>query len=295
MTSLLPGRLIIAFLVLNSISMAEAQSEPGSSGLYFPPPGQNIENQNRRGAVELGLDASVVARINQFIAENPHTRRKVKPRWALWRHGYLVHVEGDFHETVDVASLRKTWHAMIVGAAIQQQRISSHHQKIQQWLPELEGNDADATWRDVITQSAGFDYPYGSYRDYLPGQMWTYSDLNLVHLCTALARSYGRHGYHDDYAQVARQAYFEAIGMEGWSTTIKVDSGFGSEDGVQYLVYLETGGAVSVSVKGGPYTATWIKARDPQQRKVVEKASDGRNLRSPSDDDWLLHLNRLDP
>ena len=46
---------------------------------------------------------------------------------------------------------------------------------------------------------------------------------------------------------------------------------------------------------GAGLSAAWIKARDPQQRKVVEKASDGRNLRSPSDDDWLLHLNRLDP
>ena len=43
--------------------------------------------------------------------------RRGTPRWALWRHGHLVHVQGDFHQTVDVASLRKTWHAMIVGAA----------------------------------------------------------------------------------------------------------------------------------------------------------------------------------
>ena len=212
---------------------------PGA-GLYFPAAGKSIENQFQRNSLEVGLDSGFADRINQYIAENPYTQRKVHPRWALWRHGYLIHVEGDFHKTTDVASLRKTWHAMIVGAAIKQGRIPSYRQKLSQWLPELKGRDAEATWWHVMTQSAGFDYPYGGCPDYEPGRMWTYSDLNLVHLCNALARVYGKKDFYDNYADVAATSYFDAIGMEGWSTAIKKDGGFdGRHDGVRFVISLE--------------------------------------------------------
>jgi hypothetical protein len=210
-----------------------------SPRLHFPPPGAAIENHDPREAEEVGLDPAVIRQLNDFIAANPYTRSTARPRWALWRHGRLVHVEGDFHSTVDVASVRKTWHAMIVGAAIQQGKIPSLDQKLSEWLRELRGKHADATWRHVITQSAGFDYPYGAYPAYQPGKMWTYSDWNLVHLCNALARVYGREDYHDRYDLVAKEAYFDAIGMEGWSTVITVDGGFGREDGVRFKLSLE--------------------------------------------------------
>ncbi len=225
---------------LTALCVAADDSSGESSGLYFPPAGKGIENQERRTPQQAGLTADLASRINQYIRENPYTQGKVQPRWALWRHGRLVHVEGDFHQTTDVASLRKTWHAMIVGAAIKQGKIPSLHQKISEWLPELKGNDTEATWRHVLTQSAGFDYPYGSHPDYEPGQMWTYSDWNLVHLCNALARVYGKEDFRDDYADVAGKAYFDAIGMEGWSTAIKKDGGFGNRsDGVRFVLSLE--------------------------------------------------------
>lgn len=207
--------------------------------LHFPSPGAAIENHDPQEPEKVGLDSAVVRQINDFVAAHPYARSRVQPRWALWRHGRLVHVEGDFHRTVDVASLRKTWHAMIVGAAIQQGRIPSLDQKLSEWLPELRGNHAEATWRHVITQSAGFDYPHGDHPAYQPGEMWTYSDWNLVHLCNALARMYGRQDYHDRYDLVAKQAYFDTIGMEGWSTVVKVDVGFGREDGVRFELSLE--------------------------------------------------------
>lgn len=207
--------------------------------MHFPPPGSAIENHDPRKPQDVGLDPGVIERINTFIAAHPYTRSRVQPRWALWRYGRLVHVEGDFHRTVDVASLRKTWHAMIVGAAIQQEKIPSLDQKVSEYLPELHGNHAGATWRHVITQSAGFDYPYGDYPAYQPGKMWTYSDWNLVHLCNALARVYGRQAYHDRYDLVAKEAYFDAIGMDGWSTVIVVDGGFGREDGIRFKLSLE--------------------------------------------------------
>ena len=69
-------------------------------------------------------------------------------------------VEGDFHRAVDVASLRKTWHAMTVGAVIKQRKIRSLDEPISRYETDLTGADAAATWRSVITQSSGFDYPY---------------------------------------------------------------------------------------------------------------------------------------
>ena len=58
----------------------------------------------------------------------------------------------------------------------------------------------------MITQSAGFD-PHGDRPAYLPGEMWTYSDWNLVHLCNALAKVYGKRDFYDDFADIARDAY----------------------------------------------------------------------------------------
>ena len=47
----------------------------------------------------------------------------------------------------DVASLRKTWHVMGVGAAVLQGRIASIDDPLGEWLPELEGEKRRATWR----------------------------------------------------------------------------------------------------------------------------------------------------
>jgi CubicO group peptidase (beta-lactamase class C family) len=166
----------------------------------------------------------------------------VAGRWALWHNGRLVHVKGDFNASGDVASNRKTWHAAAVGAAILQGRIPSIDQKISEWNPELKRADADATWKHVITQTSGFDWP-----DRGPGEIWTYSDWNPVHLCNALARVYGRKGYEDDYASVVKAAYFDAIGMRGWSTLMKKDRGFSQpNDGIRFALDLEDMGRLGL-------------------------------------------------
>jgi CubicO group peptidase (beta-lactamase class C family) len=233
---------LVVFVIFSCVSAA-------GGDLYFPPAGKGMENQARRSPQQVGLDPDLAGRVNRYITEHPYIQRRVQPRWALWRHGYLVHVEGDFQKTTDVASLRKTWHAMIVGAAIKQGKIPSYREKISRWLPELKGRDAEATWWHVMTQSAGFDYPYGDYPDFKPGQMWTYSDWNLVHLCNALARVYGKKDFSDHYADVAAAAYFDAIGMEGWSTRIVKDGGFGSRpDGVRFVLSLEHMGRLGLLV-----------------------------------------------
>ena len=209
---------------------------------YFPPRGNNRKNHQERNPVDVGLNPTVISKLRSFIREHPYVRnnRIQEARWALWRNGYLLHVEGDFYKKQDVASLRKTWHAMIVGAALKQGKIPSLQEKLSTRLETLHGQDADASWWHVITQSAGFDYPYDDWPDFAPGDMWTYSDWNLVHLCDALAKVYGKQDFHDCYQDVAAQAYFDAIGMEGWSTCIKKDGGFSApSDGVRFVLNLE--------------------------------------------------------
>jgi CubicO group peptidase (beta-lactamase class C family) len=216
--------------ILNVVAFAEE--------IYYPPPGETMQQQKRWSPVQAGLSPRVIEEL---------TRANVAQRWALWRYGRLIHVHGDFNEASDVASNRKTWHAMLVGAAIQQGKIPSIDQKLSGWNPELTGKDARATWRHVMTQSAGFDYPYGNFPDFEPGQMWTYSDLNLVNLCRALARVYGKRDYTEAYDAVLRAGYFDAIGMRGWKTVIKKDPRFsGPNDGVRLLLDLEDMGRLGL-------------------------------------------------
>lgn len=252
MQSRLWSLMIAAALVAASAMPTVAQGSAGEptagtnayrcANCYFPLAGNTIVNHSWKSPAEVGLRSDVADRLKAFIDANPYTRNgRVHPnaRWALWRDGYLVHVDGDFQQTQDVASLRKTWHAMTVGAAIQQGLIPSLDERISKYQTELEGNDALATWRHVITQSAGFDYPIGPYPDFKPGEMWTYSDLNLVQLTHALAKVYGRRDFHDHYTGVLDEAYFDAIGMEEWHARNKVDPGADIIDGPRLIVDME--------------------------------------------------------
>jgi len=221
----------------------------GSTGeFYFPPPGRGLAPQDQRTPEQVGLAPAIVRHIGQFLDAHRDQRRTTAQRWALWRHGYLVHVEGDFDAVVPIASLRKTWHALTVGAAIQQGRIPSYHQKISAWQTELTGLHADATWRDVLTQSAGFDYPHGDHPAYPPGAMWTYSDWNLHHLCHALAKVYGKRDFFDDYDDVLAQAYLGAIGMQGWSSYAHYDNISQMYDGAWIRASLEHMGRIGLLI-----------------------------------------------
>jgi len=99
--------------------------------LYFPLPGEGIDAQSRSTPAQAGFEPAVIAALED-----------VAPRWALWRYGRLIHVKGDSNQTSDVASNRKTWHALTVGAAIQQGKIPSIQQKISVWNKELTGKHA---------------------------------------------------------------------------------------------------------------------------------------------------------
>ncbi len=219
---------------------------PGT--FYFPPPGRGLAPQAQRTPGQAGLDPAVVQGIGQFLDAHRDERTTTAQRWALWRHGYLVHVEGDFDAVVPIASLRKTWHALTVGAAIQQGRIPSYEQKISVWQTELAGLHAEATWRDVLTQSAGFDYPHGDHPAYPPGEMWTYSDWNLYHLCHALAKVYGKRDFFDGYDDVLAQAYLGAVGMQGWSSYAHHDPISQMYDGAWIRASLEHMGRIGLLI-----------------------------------------------
>ena len=224
--------LALGLILFTSSAVAIETQDFGKAGIYFVPSGQSIVNQNLRRPEEVRVRPEIIARLKAKMQGN---------RWALWRHGYLVHVEGDFNKNTEVKSLRKTWHALVVGAAIGQNRIPSVRQKIAIWCKELAGKDAKATWRHVITQTSGFDYPYGEHPAYEPGQMWTYSDKNPRHLCNALARVYGKKDYTDDYDDVVRRAYFDAIGLRGWKTSVR-------GDGIRFHFDLEDMGRLGLLV-----------------------------------------------
>jgi len=147
---------------------------------------------------------------------------------------------GDWNRTQDVASLRKTWHAMIVGAAIQQGRIPTYCQPVRQWVENP--GDERVTWWHLITQTSALDYPHTDYPDVgdpAPGEVWTYSDKNPRLLWNALARVYGKTDFRDNYADVAKAACFDAIGMRGWSARP-------SQDGVRFHLDLEDMGRLGL-------------------------------------------------
>ncbi|MCP4261971.1 MAG: DUF5060 domain-containing protein [Planctomycetes bacterium] len=232
--SILPVTFVLLVTIQSSsatdITPIQMSLQYNTQRIYFPPPGEGLDKQDRRKPKEVGLNHSVIKQLKDKAS-----------RWALWRNGYLVHVEGDFNKKTDVASLRKTWHALTVGAAIKQGKIPSYHQKISKWNRELTGNDAEATWWHVITQSAGFDYPYDDYPDYKPGKIWTYTDHNPYHLCHALARAYGKKNYYDNYSDVVARAYFNDIGMRGWKTSVR-------KDGIRFHFDLEDMGRLGLLV-----------------------------------------------
>ncbi|HHW48380.1 MAG TPA: DUF5060 domain-containing protein [Clostridiaceae bacterium] len=63
-----------------------------------------------------------------------------------------------------------------------------------------------------------------------------------------------------------------------------------AEPGVQYLVYLENGGTVNISVANGNYSVEWINARDTSERILSGYTCTGSGLTSPDSNDWFVYL-----
>jgi Domain of unknown function (DUF5060)/Protein of unknown function (DUF4038) len=63
-----------------------------------------------------------------------------------------------------------------------------------------------------------------------------------------------------------------------------------AEEGREYLVYLESGGTVSVKIKPSRYTIKWINARETKDARDGGLTTTGENLQAPDGGDWLLQL-----
>jgi hypothetical protein len=212
-----------------------------AGAFYFPPSGESIANQSQKTAPQVDLDGDIVANLNAVITTG---------RWALWRHGYLVHVEDDFNQTSEIKSLRKLFHAVTAGVAAYRGLIPSLSQPISVWNPELTGLDASATWRHVLTQTSAFDEPVLA-----PGSLWAYSDANPFQLNRALARVWGRTDYTDNYDLVISDALLDPIDAQGWSTYV-------APDGIRLIVDLEDLGRMGLLlVAGGQWDGTRLVAQ----------------------------------
>jgi hypothetical protein len=74
-----------------------------------------------------------------------------------------------------------------------------------------------------------------------------------------------------------------------------VDNGYClAEPGSRYLVYIESRGAVSISIVTGKYSVQWINARNTRQRIDANPTTTAQNLQPPpKGDDWLVYLEKL--
>ncbi len=61
--------------ILGLLGSAAWASSDGH-GLYFPPAGQRIENQDRRTAEEVGMAREFAGRIEAYIREHPYAARE---------------------------------------------------------------------------------------------------------------------------------------------------------------------------------------------------------------------------
>lgn len=170
-----------------------------------------------RSASDVGLAPNTVESLSKTIRGG---------RWALWRHGYLVHSEGSRSRTSEVKSLRKSLFAAIVGGAIHRGRIASLDESVAAWLPELPGG-ARITWRHLLTQTSGLHDPAVP-----PGAEWAYIDDNALVICRALARVWGKHNFDDGFDEIAAETLFDPIGAVGWETS-------SSDDGVRFDLNLD--------------------------------------------------------
>lgn len=73
-----------------------------------------------------------------------------------------------------------------------------------------------------------------------------------------------------------------------------VDNGFClAKPGDTYLIYLPSGGNVTVNILPKHYQGEWINGSDTKIRIPVE-VKNGKNLQSPAGENWLLYLTKSD-
>ena len=211
MSNILP-KYSFTIIVLLSAAFIYVHS---NEGYYYPPPGETESFQSKKEPSQVGMSH----KIHNF---------RGPALWTLWRHGYLVRVQGSFNTKWEVKSARKTVHAALAGASLYQNKFPGINQKISVWNKELKGNDAEATWWHVLTQTSGFRS--GNKK---PGEQWQYQDPNAHNICRALARIWGFDDYSaNNWIEVSNNSFFKDIGMRGWTASKR-------SDGIRYTFDME--------------------------------------------------------
>ncbi len=217
-------------------------------GVYYPPPGkQSLSYQKKKAAVEVGLKTTTVSALKNAIK---------KGRWALWREGYLVHVQASaaFNTNTEIASARKAFHAATIGGLIQLGKIYSLSQKVSDWNAGNSGGPGNchqnATLYDVMTRTTAYDD-----QSKCPGEVWAYSDANPPMLNQVAARAWRgalSTDFTSNYQEVIGGALLNPIGASGWYTTVK-------PDGIRLNMYLEDFGRFGLLMsKGGLWDGTRV-------------------------------------
>jgi len=214
-----------------------ARAQVGANGIFFPTAGETLSSQSLKLPAEVGLSTTTVSALQSVITGG---------RWALWRHGYLVHIEGDFNLNADIGAASSGIHAATIGVALERSLIPSLDQKLSVWNTELTGIDTDVTWRHVLSQSSALDDPGA-----LPGDVWAYSDANTYQLNRALSRAWGRIDLTDNYDAVLADALLDPIGAQGWSSSV-------AADGINLQMDLEDMGRIGTLLIAG---GVWVNSR----------------------------------
>ncbi|NNJ96112.1 MAG: serine hydrolase [Gammaproteobacteria bacterium] len=229
--------LLAVIILMEGLCPSLAHAQVGSNGVYYPPEGETISYQSIKQPAEVGLSTTTVSALQSVITGG---------RWALWRHGYLVHIEGDFNSNTDVDAVSTGIHAATVGVAVERSLILSLDEKLSVWNSELTGIDADVTWRHVLSQTSALDDSAA-----LPGTAWAYSDANAYQLNKALSRIWGRIDLTDNYDAVLADALFDPIGAQGWSSSV-------AADGINLHMDLEDMGRIGTLLIAG---GVWVNNR----------------------------------
>ncbi len=173
----------MVLVVLSCLTASARVAAAECAGTFFPIAGDGLDVQSHKKPAQLGMRSTIVKDLRDTVRSYPGCTIKPDARWALWRHGYLVHVEGNFTQASEIKSARKTIHAATVGALIHQKKIGGSEKALalnvaKTWNEKsggasLDSCDADATLKHVLTQTSGYQDAKKC-----PGEKWHYSDLN---------------------------------------------------------------------------------------------------------------------
>ncbi len=100
---------------------------------------------------------------------------------------------------------------------------------------------------------------------------------------------------HQDKHEIIKKVwdFFESIPFYQLTPSRNLsDNGFSmAKEGETYLTYLPNGGEVSVNTNQGSYIGVWIKGSDTTIRFDIG-LTNGKKLVPPSDNDWILYLQK---